>query len=84
MKKFVCLLMVAMLVLAMGVTAYARAIKCECGGNCVARNIKRESDVVPHYSHWDTVETTTTDYICQDCGNLEETTVVTSTYCPYE
>lgn len=32
MKKFVCLLMVAMLMLALSVTVFARGEPCECGG----------------------------------------------------
>jgi hypothetical protein len=85
MKKLVCLLMAAMLVLATGITVSARAVKCDyCGGNCVADNIERDSYLESHYSHWDTVNVTITDYVCQDCGEYAETTVVESTYCPYE
>lgn len=76
MKKFVCLLMVAMLMLAMGVTAFARAEPCEngnCPGTLELHYHTEEGDEVGCPIHEDGIGVEILhykDYICDTCGDL--------------
>ena len=75
MKKFVCLLMVAMLVLSMSVTAFARGDSCDaCGGmgTVVCKEKTKTIDASCPYGGSHKVIIYYEVWSCRSCGDIAE------------
>ncbi len=88
MKKFVCMLMVAMLVLSMSVTAFARGDSCDACGSMGTVVCKEKTKTIYPDCPYGGTHTVTIYYevwACRNCGDVVEQTeidrVISCRYC---
>lgn len=81
MKKFVCLLMVATLALALSVAIFARGEPCDCGGYITYSNkTKKWTEECCLEGKTHTVTERYRVYACDTCGDVLWEDLVSTTY----